>query len=271
MKWIKIMTGIVAIAAGVTLAACGSSSKEVGKAPLDNIKEKGTLVVATSPDYAPFEFQTLVDGKNKIVGADILMAEKIAEKLGVRLEVSSMSFDNVLNSIQNGRADIAIAGLSVSEDRMKVFDFSEPYYHVQDILLVKKDVASNYSSLERLVDKKLAVQKGSTQEVYAKEHLKDTDIISLTQVGEAINELKSGQVDAVLLDSPVALGYVSQNKDLAIAEVSFPETDASTKAIVMPKDSGSLKEEIDKIVKELIETGEYEKYLKEVAKFTAVE
>ncbi|MBF0777810.1 transporter substrate-binding domain-containing protein [Streptococcus cuniculi] len=267
----KMMTAAVSLVAGLTLVACGTGDKDAAIAPLDKIKEKGTLVVATSPDYAPFEFQTLVDGKNKVVGADILMAEKIAEKLGVKLEVSSMSFDNVLNSVQNGKADIAIAGLSVSEDRMKVFDFSDAYYHVQDVLLVKKDGASSYTSTDSLAGKKVAVQKGTTQEVYAKENLKDASIISLTQMGEAINELKSGQVDAVLLDSPVALGYASQNKDLAVADIKFPETDANTKAIVMPKDSGSLKEEIDKIVKELVETGEYENYLKEVANYTAVE
>lgn len=271
MKLKKMMTAAVALVAGLSLAACSSGSKKADQSPLDKIKEKGTLVVATSPDYAPFEFQTLVDGKNKVVGADILMAEKIAEKLGVKLEVSSMSFDNVLNSVQSGKADIAIAGLSVSEDRMKVFDFSEAYYHVQDILLVKKDVASSYASIDSLAGKKLAVQKGTTQETYAKENLKDTSIVSLVQMGEAINELKSGQVDAVLLDSPVALGYATQNKDLAMAEASFPETDGNTKAIVMPKDSGSLKEEIDKIVKELVESGEYENYLKEVAEYTAVE
>ncbi|MGT2968631.1 MULTISPECIES: transporter substrate-binding domain-containing protein [Streptococcus] len=271
MKLKKMMAGLVAVAAGLSLVACGSNSKEAGKTPLEKIKEKGTLVVATSPDYAPFEFQTLVDGKNKVVGADILMAEKIAEKLGVTLEVSSMSFDNVLNSVQNGKADIAIAGLSMSEDRMKVFDFSEAYYRVQDVLLVKKDEAASYRSTDSLAGKKLAVQKGTTQEVYAKEKLTEASIVSLTQMGEAINELKSGQVDAVLLDSPVALGYVTQNKDLAMAEASFPEIDTNAKAIVMPKDSGSLKEEIDKIIKELDEAGEYENYLKEVAKYTAVE
>lgn len=271
MKLKKMITGLVALVAAFSLAACGSSNKDTGKTSLEKIKEKGTLVVATSPDYAPFEFQALVDGKNKVVGADILMAEKIAEKLGVKLEVSSMSFDNVLTSVQNGKADLAIAGLSVSEERMKVFDFSEAYYDVQDVLLVKKDLASKYSSFDDLADKKVAVQKGSTQEAYAKENLKIASIVSLTQMGEAINELKSGQVDAVLLDSPVALGYVSQNKDLAIADISLTKTDTNAKAIVMPKDSGSLKEEIDKIVTELVEAGEYENYLKEVAKYTAVE
>ncbi|MER0122285.1 transporter substrate-binding domain-containing protein [Streptococcus sp. ZJ93] len=271
MKLKKMMTAAVALVAGLSLAACGGADKSAGKEPLEKIKEKGTLVVATSPDYAPFEFQTLVDGKNQVVGADILLAEKLAEQLGVKLEVSSMNFDNVLNSVQNGKADIAIAGLSVSEERLKVFDFSDAYYKVKDMLLVKQDVVKSFGSIESLAGKKVAVQKGTTQEIYAKEQLKDSSIVSLTQVGEAINELKSGQVDAVLLDSPVALGYTSQNKDLAVADIAFPETEANTKAIAMPKDSGALKTEIDKVIKELVASSEYENYLKEVAKYTAVE
>ncbi len=131
----KILALAATVLAGLTLAACSSTSSQ---SALDKIKEKGTLVVATSPDYAPFEFQALVDGKNEVVGADIMLAQKIADELGVKLEVSAMSFDNVLSSVQNGKADIAIAGLSYSEERAKVFDFSESYYQISDVLLIKK-------------------------------------------------------------------------------------------------------------------------------------
>lgn len=112
----KILALAATVLAGLTLAACSSTSSQ---SALDKIKEKGTLVVATSPDYAPFEFQALVDGKNEVVGADIMLAQKIADELGVKLEVSAMSFDNVLSSVQNGKADIAIAGLSYSESVQK--------------------------------------------------------------------------------------------------------------------------------------------------------
>lgn len=270
MKLKQMIAMMATLVAGILLVACGTSG-DSSKSTLEKIKEKGTLVVATSPDYAPFEFQTLVDGKNKVVGADILMAEKIAEALGVELEISSMNFDNVLNSVNNGRADIAIAGLSISEARMKVFDFSEPYYQVQDVVLVRQDEATAYTSIEGLANKTVAVQKGTTQETYAKEQLTDANIVSLTQMGEAINELKSGQVDAVLLDSPVAIGYTTQNKDLAVANITLPETDGNTKAIVMPKNSGDLKEEIDKVVQEIVETGEYDRYLQEVSSYTVAD
>ncbi|HEM6535411.1 transporter substrate-binding domain-containing protein [Streptococcus suis] len=264
----KILVLAATVLAGLTLAACSSTSSQ---SALDKIKEKGTLVVATSPDYAPFEFQALVDGKNEVVGADIMLAQKIADELGVKLEVSAMSFDNVLSSVQNGKADIAIAGLSYSEERAKVFDFSESYYQISDVLLIKKDSANSLTSIDAMSGKTLAVQKGSTQESYAQENISQANLISLTLMGEAVNELKSGKVDAILMDSPVAAGYVSQNSDLAVASVEFPTIDENSKVIALPKGSAELKTAIDKVIAEVKASGEFDTFLEKAATYTSVE
>ncbi|MBO4131127.1 transporter substrate-binding domain-containing protein [Streptococcus suis] len=264
----KILALTATVLAGLTLAACSSTSSQ---SALDKIKEKGTLVVATSPDYAPFEFQALVDGKNEVVGADIILAQKIADELGVKLEVSAMSFDNVLSSVQNGKADIAIAGLSYSEERAKVFDFSESYYQISDVLLIKKDSANSLTSIDAMSGKTLAVQKGSTQEAYAQENISQANLISLTLMGEAVNELKSGKVDAILMDSPVAAGYVSQNSDLAVASVEFPTIDENSKVIALPKGSAELKTAIDKAIAEVKASGEFDTFLEKAATYTSVE
>ncbi|HFU3968187.1 TPA: transporter substrate-binding domain-containing protein [Streptococcus suis] len=264
----KILALAATVLAGLTLAACSSTSSQ---SALDKIKEKGTLVVATSPDYAPFEFQALVDGKNEVVGADMMLAQKIADELGVKLEVSAMSFDNVLSSVQNGKADIAIAGLSYSEERAKVFDFSESYYQISDVLLIKKDSANSLTSIDAMSGKTLAVQKGSTQEAYAQENISQANLISLTLMGEAVNELKSGKVDAILMDSPVAAGYVSQNSDLAIASIEFPTIDENSKVIALPKGSTDLKTEIDKVIAEIKANGEFDTFLEKAATYTSVE
>ncbi|HEM4446065.1 TPA: transporter substrate-binding domain-containing protein [Streptococcus suis] len=264
----KILALAATVLAGLTLAACSSTSSQ---SALDKIKEKGTLVVATSPDYAPFEFQALVDGKNEVVGADIMLAQKIADELGVKLEVSAMSFDNVLSSVQNGKADIAIAGLSYSEDRAKVFDFSESYYQISDVLLIKKDSANSLTSIDAMSGKTLAVQKGSTQESYAQENISQANLISLTLMGEAVNELKSGKVDAILMDSPVAAGYVSQNSDLAVASVEFPTIDENSKVIALPKGSTELKTAIDMVIAEVKASGEFDTFLEKAATYTSVE
>ena len=105
----KTFPWTMALLAAVTLVACGSK-----KDAYESIKENKKLVVAVSPDYAPFEFKTLVDGKDQVVGSDIKLAQAIADELGVKLEVTTMSFDNVLSSLQAGKADIAISGISVN-------------------------------------------------------------------------------------------------------------------------------------------------------------
>lgn len=267
----KLVIAATTLIAGISLAACSTGDSTASQTPLEKIKEKGTLVVATSPDYAPFEFQTLVDGENKVVGADILLAQKIADELGVELEVSTMNFDNVLNSVQNGKADIAIAGLSVSAERQEVFDFSESYYQVGNVLLVQKSDAEKIAKTADLDGVDIGVQKGTTQETYVKEKLSNANVVSLTRMGEAVNELKNGQVKAVLLDSAVAEGYIAQNPDLAIASLTFEAEEENAKAIAMPKNSGDLKTEIDKIIAKVVENDEYSTYLEEVSKYTAVE
>ncbi len=274
MKMKKFLLSATALVAGLALGACSSSSSNetAEDTSLSDIQDKGTLVVATSPDYAPFEFQTLVDGENQIVGSDILLAQKIADELGVELEISSMSFDNVLNSVQSGKADIAIAGLTISEEREEVFDFSISYFDVANVVLVLDSEKDNYTSVDDLAGIDVAVQKGTTQEVYVNENLTDSNIVSLTAMGEAINELKSGKVKAVILDESVAEGYLAQNSDLAIADIELgDDSEANTKAVAMKKGSTALKAKIDEIITEVVENGEYEQYLEEAAQYTVVE
>ena len=266
-KWIFILCSLLA---SFFLVACQSGSNS-SQSAVEAIKQKGKLVVATSPDYAPFEFQSLVDGKNQVVGADIDMAQAIADELGVKLEVTTMSFDNVLSSLQAGKADIAISGISVTDERKKTFDFSDPYYETQNAIIVRKDQESTYSSLDAFKGKKVAVQKGTIEEGLAKKQLKDSTVVSLTAMGEAINEVKSGQVDAVDLEKPVAEGYVAQNPDLALASVALKVDDGDAKAVAMAKGNDKLKEAVNKVIKKLKDNGTYDEYIKDASKYTAVE
>lgn len=263
----KLIFGAVAFLSAMTLAACGSSSAN----SLESIKEKGKIVVATSPDYAPFEFQTLVDGKNKVVGADMDLAQAIADELGVELEISTMNFDNVLASLQTGKSDIAISGLAVTEDRKKSFDFSDSYYDTKISLLVRKSDLDKYTSLDKFEGVKVAAQKGSIPETLVKEQLPKANLISLTNMGEAINELKSGQVEAVNLDEPVALSYAAQNDDLAIAQVALKTTDGDANAVAVKKGNTELVEAINKAIKKVRDANQYETYLQNAAKLKVVE
>lgn len=112
-----------------------------------------------NPEFAPFEYKTLVNGKDTIVGSDVKLAQAIADELGVKLELSPMSFDNVLSSLQTGKADIAISGISVTEERKKTFDFSDPYYKANNVLIIKNEQLNTFSSIKSLAGKTIAAQK----------------------------------------------------------------------------------------------------------------
>lgn len=266
MKMKKIVLGALAFLATVTLAACGSK-----KDTYQSIQDSGKLVVAVSPDYAPFEFKTLVDGKDTVVGSDIMLAKAIADELGVELEVSTMSFDNVLSSLQSGKADLAISGISVTDERKQTFDFSDTYYETENAIIVRKSDEATYTTLDAFKGKKIGVQKGTIEEGLANAQLTESQIVPLTAMGEAINEVKSGQVDAVDLEKPVAEGYVAQNSDLVIASVALKVDDGDAKAVAMAKGNDKLKEAVNKVIKKLKSEGTYDQYIKDASQYTAVE
>ena len=268
MKIKKLVLGALVLVSVFALAACGSSSNENLQ---EKVVKKGKLVVAISPDYAPFEFKTLVNGKDTIVGADVELAKAIADELGVKLELSSMSFDNVLSSLQTGKADMAISGLSATKERKNAYDFSDPYYETENAILVKSSNLDKFASIDSLANQKVAVQKGTIEEGLAKDQLKDSKIVSLTAMGEAINELKSGQVQAVDLEKPVAEGYLSQNSDIALAGFALKTSDGDAKAVAMPKGSGKMVKTVNKVIKKLAKDDKYKQYISDAAKLTANE
>ena len=267
MKVTTIFKGLTALGLALSLAACGSSTASTPAA----IQEKGKLVVATSPDYAPFEFQTLIDGKNQVVGADISLAQDIADELGVELEVSTMSFDNVLSTLQSGKADLAISGLTSTPEREAVLSFSDSYYENGHSLLVRAADKDLYKSLDSFKGKKVAAQKGSIPEQMVKDQLADAQLLSLLALGEAINDLVAGKVDAVAIDEPVALGYVNQNKELAIAQAGLKTEESQGNAVAMQKDNKELQDVVNKVIAKVKKDGSYTKYLEEASKYTAAE
>lgn len=268
MKLKKMTCGLLVIIFSLFLVACSSSKTSNLQ---ETIKKRQKLIVAVSPDYPPFEFKAFVNGKDKVVGADIDLAQAIADELGVKLEISTMSFDNVLASLKNRKADIAISGLSVTADRRNAYDFSESYYTDENAILVRKNDIDKYTSLDKLAGKKVAVQKGTIEEHLSKKQLKDSQIVSLTAMGEAINELKSGVVDAVDLEKPVAQGYIEQNKDIALSHMALKTGEEDAKAVALPKGKSSdeLKETINKVIAKMKKNNQYDIYISNAAKLTS--
>ncbi|MCE2160768.1 MAG: transporter substrate-binding domain-containing protein [Streptococcus thermophilus] len=256
--WKKLLLGLAGIFALTSLAACSSSTNT-----LDKVKNKGTLTVALNPHFAPFEFKTIQDGKDTIAGADIEIAKAIGDELGVKVKFSEMSFDNVLASVQSGKADIAISGISATKERQKIFDFSDTYYDSETVLLVKKDATETYKQISDFSKKSIAVQKGSIQENIAKANLSDANAVSLAQPGEAINELKSGQVEGVVLEKAIAKGYVDQNSDLTMSDIALKSDSNDAYAVAMPKGSDDLKAKVNKIIAKLKKEGKIDSYVQD--------
>ncbi|MCJ1971618.1 transporter substrate-binding domain-containing protein [Lactococcus carnosus] len=260
MKIKKLGLVLVSLGAIVALAACGADKKSGADKYLSKIKDKGTLTVALNPDFAPFEFQIIKDGKNEIVGSDVDLANEIGKSLGVKVKFQAMDFNNVLASVQSGKADIAVSGISATAERKKAYDFSTPYYTAKNVMIVKKSNLATYKKLSDFSGVKVAVQKGSVQENIVSDQIKGVNAVSLIKNGQMINELKNDTVSGVVFEEPIAKAYVSANPDLTIvSSIQFDSSKSDSYAIALPKDSGNLKTEVDKVIKKLKADGQIDK------------
>ncbi|MEG1503310.1 transporter substrate-binding domain-containing protein [Enterococcus sp. 22-H-5-01] len=266
----KKITGLViTLAALFTLAACGGSSSSTDASSsaktedqLAAIKKSGVLKVATSADYAPFEFHTMVDGKDKIVGADIDLVNEIAKELGVKAEVSDMSFNTVLASLNQGKSDIAISAISATKERKEQFDFTDNYYNPPQVVIINKKNKDKFTSLDSLKDQQVGAQKGSIQEDIVKTQIKDAKLVSIEKVPNMVVEVNSGSLDAMVVEKTIAESYVQQNPDLMVADIDLEPSSDEAFAIALPKGSEELQTELNKIIKKLNDEGKIDEYVK---------
>lgn len=232
---------------------------------LKKIQEKGVLTVGLSADYPPYEFHQTIDGKDKIVGFDVSIAEKIAKDLDVKLDIKEMNFDSLLGSLKTGKIDMIISGMSPTPERQKEVDFSDPYMFVQQRVVVRKADKENFTSVNDFNGVKVGAQKQTTQEELAQNELVGSDVVSLQKVPDLLLNLSSNKVDAVVLEGPVAEAYLSQDKTLAMADIKF-ENGSKETAIALPKGSTALQEKVNASIKEIQDTGLLKEYQKEANK-----
>lgn len=258
--------GLVAVlVAG--LVGCGNKSSDNSggnQTALEQIKKNKKLVVATSPDYPPFEFMVSENGKSKIVGADIDLAQKIADKLGVELELKAMDFDALLPALQAGKVDMVITGMTPNEKRKKAVDFSDIYFKGENAVIVNAKDAGKFTSEDQLKKAKLGVQKGSTQETYVKDNLKVTNYKALVAVPDLIADMKNGNIDAVVLNSKVAGINVTKYDGIKVVENLKLTSggDEEAMAVAIKKgDNADLIKLTNEVIKELQDSGEYDKIL----------
>jgi len=182
---------------------------------LTEIKKRGKLLVGTEPTFPPFEF---VDEKNQVVGFDVDIANELAKRLGVKLEIVNLPFDSLIPALQQGKIDMIIAGMTITAERAKVVDFSKAYFEANQAIVVRKDGKFEPKKLEELVGKKVAVQLGTTGDLVVTE-INGITVVRFQKFTDAFLELQNGRVDAVVLDEAPAKAYVKKFPKFSISVV----------------------------------------------------
>lgn len=208
------------------------------------------LVVATDTAFVPFEFAQ--DGE--YVGFDIDMWTMIAEELELEFELRPMDFNGIIPGLQTGQLDVALAGITIREDRAEVIDFSDGYYESGFRIMVPID--SDIESAEDLAGKMLAVRTGTSAADYARENFTDTELRQFPNIDNAYLELRTGRVDAAMHDTPNVLYYIATAGDGQVKAVG-EQMMAHEYGIAFPKGS-ELVEPVNQALAAMREDGRYD-------------
>lgn len=253
-----------ALGAAMLMAAmsgCGSSQNR-----LEKIKESGKLVLATSPDFAPLEFEDLSSGEAQYVGSDIELAKYIAEKLGVELEISAMDFSAVQAAIPSGQADIAISGFARTEDRAQNMELSTSFNITEDggqTVLVAKGQGANYTAAEDFSGLQIGAQNGSLQYNLVSEQLPDdVEIVPVGSLNDGVLMLETGKIDALASDLSNAELLLESHDGIETTDFMFEYSSEGNVAAVK-KGETELIEAVNEIIEEVNELGLYDQWKEE--------
>ena len=221
------------------------------------IKSAGKLVVGTEAQYAPYEFKDL---NANFVGCDMFLAQKIADALGVKLEIVDMSFDGIIPAVQAGQVDLGIAAFTNTPARAEVIDFSELYETSMQYLVVAADKADVYTSKEALAGLKVGAQKGTIQSQLITSALPDSQLFELDKYPELALEVSNGNIAGLVVDSAVGDSIVANsNGALAVASFEFSAEEASFgKSVVIAKGNEDLVAAVNAVIAEVLADGSYQ-------------
>ena len=249
--------------AAETEAGAESAAAESAAAAVETVTE-GKLTVATSPDFAPYEFYAIgEDGTPTLAGFDMALAQYIADYMGLELEVITVDFDGVLSELQTKSVDLGMAGLSPDPKRENIMNFSDIYYTGGQSLVTVKANAETYNSFEAInkPDVSVGAQTGSIQLDLANTNSPDADIISLPKVTDIIAELLAGKLDAAYIETVVAESYQKNYPDLEIVmDVPY---DVAGSAIGVSKDNDALLAAVNEAIAAAIEDGSMDAFVAE--------
>ena len=224
----------------------------------------GTLTVATSPDFAPYEFYSIADdGTPALAGFDMSLAKYIADYLGLKLEVIPMDFDGTLMAVQNKNVDLGIAGYSPDPSRAEIMEFSDIYYEGGQSFVTTKANAGKFKSLEDTNKKEysIAAQVGSIQMDLAAKNSPNADIIALSKVTDIIAELITGKISGAYIETVVAKAYQKNYPDLELVLDVPYESEGS--AIGVSKGNLALLEGVNRAIAQALSDGSMNAFVAE--------
>ena len=269
----KFLALMLALMMALSLVACGE------KAPADdaadagddvvventyNTLTPGVLTVATSPDFAPYEFYVVDEnGEYQLAGFDMALAQYIADYLGLTLEVIPMDFDGTLAELAAKTVDLSLAGYSPDPSRMDKMDFSEIYYTGGQSFVTVKDSADKFPTLESTNDPQwtIGAQNGSIQMDLANENSPEADIVSLTKVTDIIAELIAGTLDGAYIETAVAETYAINYPELAVVLDVPYESEGS--AVGVSKGNTALLDGVNAAIAAALADGSMDKFVAE--------
>ncbi len=246
----KIITlALAVLMVASLLVGCGSAD---AKNELKTV-ESGKLIMATNAAFPPYEF---IEG-NEIVGIDAEIAGAIAEKLGLELQIDDMEFDSIVESVKGGKADIGLAGMTVTPERQEVINFTASYATGVQVVIVKE--GSAVTSVDDLFAEgamhAIGVQRNTTGDLYCTWDLEDAGLATIDRYSkgaDAVQALLTGKVDCVVIDNEPAKAFVAANEGLMILDTEYAIEDY---AAAMNKDNTELYEAVNKALEELIADG----------------
>ena len=246
-KTMKLAALVLSLIVAVTaFVGCGKGNS------LEAVQKKGVLTVATSPDFPPFES---LDG-DRIVGIEVDILEKIAETLGVEIKFEQMDFDSVLPGVQAGKFDVGMSGITVTAEREKNADFTDPYFMAAQAIVVMED--SDITCKADLEGKSVSVQTGTTAESYCMEN--SYDVQAFQANNDAASALTSGKVDAWVVDNEVAVALAAELDGAVVLDEAMT---SEPYAFAFAKGSDTLVAAFNDALKALIDDGTVEAIFEE--------
>jgi polar amino acid transport system substrate-binding protein len=242
-KFLKITSIVLVIALVAVFAACGAKDDA-------NTDEKTTLVMATNAAFPPYEYK---EGDN-FAGIDIEIAQAIADKLGMTLEIKDVEFGSIVGGVQTGKFDMGIAGMTVTDERLESVNFSTSYATGIQVVIVTEDSAiKSLDDLKGDGSMKFGVQQDTTGDIYASASVEEDgygadNVIRYKTGADAVQALKTGKVQAVIIDNEPAKSFVAANEGLAILDGTWVEENY---AIAIAKENTELLNDVNNALAEL--------------------